>query len=71
MKMPCLECSDLNVDETHIIIFDKFIKKIYKSRKLHQKEKLEGLVNRANAILERLLKFYQVKFEFSKEVVDI
>ncbi len=62
MKIPCLECKELKVENIHIKVFDDLVKRIYISRKLHQKNKLTGLVNRDDLLLQRLIRFYEIKF---------
>ncbi|WP_238915808.1 site-specific integrase [Clostridium sp. YIM B02555] len=62
MKIPCLECKDLKVENIHIKVFDNLVKRIYIARKLHKKNKLKGLINRDDLLLERLIRFYEIKF---------
>ncbi|MBP2636810.1 MAG: tyrosine recombinase XerD [Firmicutes bacterium] len=72
MKFPCLECDELLDAENHISNFNNYVQRLYKQRQQHEKNGLDGLVERDDSLLGRLKLFYVKKFKMTdKQVEDL
>lgn len=70
LKLPCLECDDLERPQDNIEIFDKFAISLYKHRNLYIKKGIDGLEEKSNNTIERLKKFYIKNFNLEEEEVE-
>lgn len=65
MKFPCLECDELLDAENHISDFNDYVKRLYDQRYKHEKNGLDGLMERDDSLLSRLKLFYVRKFQMT------
>lgn len=71
MKLPCLECPELKVTDNHIEKFDGFATRLYEAVVLNLKRNVTRLAERNLALIERLKKFYIVRFGLSLSEVEV
>lgn len=71
MALPCLECDKLVVGKEQIQVFDSFVSKVYCNQYIREKAKIEGLVERSNALILRLKEFYKRKFCFDQNKIEL
>lgn len=70
MQFPCLECDELIESENHVKEFNDYVKRLYGQRYQHEKNGLDGLLERDDSLLSRLKLFYVRKFKMDDNQVE-
>lgn len=70
LKLPCLECDELNGADENIKVFDKYAINLYKSRNSSIKKGNDGLKEKSDNTIERLKRFYVKKFNIDEEIIE-
>lgn len=70
LKLPCLECDELNGADENIKVFDKYAINLYKSRNSSIKKGNDGLKEKSDNTIERLKRFYVKKFNIDEEFIE-
>ncbi|MBK1811655.1 site-specific integrase [Clostridium sp. YIM B02505] len=70
MRLPCLDCDDLDFKNIGLDFFDNYLERLFKSRQDKMKRGLDGLVLKTNNQLERIKEFYINRIGVNIEEID-